>query len=74
MPTGSRLVAYARFMGFRDCPSCGETLFAAERAEFVCADRATLSWCCDTCGHAFKSDVDLRQLFGANRCVGLSYS
>jgi len=30
----------AQFMGFRDCPVCGETLFAAERAEFVCVDRA----------------------------------
>ncbi len=60
MPMGSRLAKYARFMGFRDCPVCGETLFAAERAEYVCADHATLHWRCDTCGHAFKSDVELK--------------
>jgi C4-type Zn-finger protein len=45
----------AQFMGFRDCPDCGETLFAAELAEFVCADRVVLHWRCDTCGHRFQT-------------------
>ena len=50
---------YAQFMGFRDCPACGATLFAAEHAEFVCTDRITLRWRCDACDHAFQTSADL---------------
>ena len=50
----------ARFMGFRDCPACGETLFAASRAEFVRADRVILQWRCDTCGYGFETIADTR--------------
>ena len=45
----------ARFMGFRACPACGETLFAAERAAFTCAGDIVLRWRCDTCDHAFET-------------------
>jgi rubredoxin len=51
----------AQFMGFRDCPVCGETLFAAERAEFVCVDRVVLHWRCDGCGHEFRTIADMRR-------------
>jgi hypothetical protein len=53
--TISRLEGHARFMGFRDCPGCGETLFAAEHAEFICTDHMILCWRCDACDHAFQT-------------------
>ncbi len=52
---------HARFMGFRDCPACGETLFAAAHAEFVSADRVILQWRCDTCDHGFETIADTRR-------------
>jgi hypothetical protein len=55
MTTSARLESHARFMGFRDCPACGETLFAAEHAEFICADHMILCWRCDACDHAFQT-------------------
>ena len=61
MTTNSRLRTSARFMGFRDCPACGETLFAAEYAAFVSADRITLHWRCDACDHVFQTRVDTRR-------------
>lgn len=61
MTTDSRPRTYAPFTGFRDCPACGEMLFAAEHAAFVCADRVTLYWRCDTCDHAFQTGVDTRR-------------
>lgn len=60
MTKSTHLEDYVRFMGFRDCPACGEMLFAAERAEFVSAYRVTLRWRCDFCDHAFQTDVDAR--------------
>ena len=61
MTTDSRLRTFARFMGFRDCPACGETLFAAEYAAFVSADRVTLHWRCDACDYVFRTRVDTRR-------------
>jgi ribosomal protein S27AE len=55
MMTTARIENHARFMGFRDCPVCGETLFAAEHAEFVCADHMILRWRCDACDHSFQT-------------------
>ena len=46
---------FAQFMGFRSCPNCGETLFAAEAAEFVVGSEIRLRWTCDACEHAFAS-------------------
>jgi ribosomal protein S27AE len=46
---------FAQFMGFRPCPNCGETLFAAEAAEFVIGSEVRLRWRCDACDHAFAS-------------------
>ncbi len=46
---------FAQFMGFRSCPKCGETLFAAEAAEFVIGPEIRLRWRCDACDHAFAS-------------------
>ena len=54
MTTSARLESHPRFMGFRDCPACGETLFAAEHAEFICADHMILCWRCDACDHALR--------------------
>ena len=48
---------YVRFMGFRDCPACGEMLFAAEHAEFVCAGCVTLHWRCNSCDHMFSTNA-----------------
>jgi predicted RNA-binding Zn-ribbon protein involved in translation (DUF1610 family) len=63
----------ARFMGFRDCPACGETLFAASRAEFVRADRVILQWRCDTCGYGFETIADTRGgAAGARRLSDMS--
>jgi ribosomal protein S27AE len=59
MTTSVRLESYVRFMGFRDCPACGEILFAAEHAEFVCADRVILRWRCDACDHAFQTTTNV---------------
>lgn len=59
--TTARAKNGAQFMGFRDCPVCRGTLFAAERAEFACADRVVLHWRCDTCGHGFRTIVDTRR-------------
>lgn len=53
--TSDRLKSHARFMGFRDCPGCGETLFAAEHAEFICTDHMILRWRCDSCDHTFQT-------------------
>jgi ribosomal protein S27AE len=58
MMTSARFENRARFMGFRDCPACGETLFAAEHAEFVCADHMILRWRCDACDHAFQTSAN----------------
>lgn len=49
----------ARFMGFRECPACGETLFAAERATFVYVGKVTLHWRCDACSLQFTTDADV---------------
>jgi hypothetical protein len=61
MTTDSRSRTVARFMGFRDCPACGETLFAAEHAAFVAVNYVTLFWCCDACEHVFPTDVETRR-------------
>jgi hypothetical protein len=55
----NRHLNFARFMGFRQCPTCNECLFAAERAQFVDDSRIRLRWCCDACGHAFHTEVVL---------------
>jgi ribosomal protein S27AE len=44
---------FAEFMGFRACPKCGETLFAAEAAEFILGPEVRLRWTCEACDHAF---------------------
>jgi ribosomal protein S27AE len=61
MTTDSRLRIFARFMGFRGCPACGEALFAAEHATFVSADRVILHWRCDACDHAFQTRVETQR-------------
>lgn len=61
MKTDSRVRTSASFMGFRDCPACRETLFAAEHAAFVSADQIILYWRCDACDHAFQTRVDMRR-------------
>ena len=52
---------FAQFMGFRPCPKCGETLFAAEAAEFVVGPEVRLRWTCDACDHAFASSEALAE-------------
>ena len=59
--TGNRAGNGAQFMGFRDCPFCGETLFAAERAEYVCEARVVLRWRCDACDLGFHTIADTRR-------------
>jgi transposase-like protein len=61
MTTDSRLRRVGRFMGFRDCPACGEPLFAAEHAVFVCESYVTPSWRCDACDHVFQTPVDTQR-------------
>ncbi len=42
-------------MGLRNCPACGELLFAAVAATFVQATGVTLRWSCDYCDHRFET-------------------
>lgn len=59
--TSARPENHAHFMGFRDCPVCGEILFAAEHAEFVHADHMILRWRCDVCDHCFQTTAAARR-------------
>jgi rubredoxin len=67
MMMSARLENHARFMGFRDCPACGETLFAAEHAEFVCTDHMILGWRCDTCDHVFQTSANVGRVAASTR-------
>lgn len=49
----------APFMGFRDCPACGEALFAAEQATFACVGYIVLRWRCDACDHALQTYAEV---------------
>jgi hypothetical protein len=44
-----------RFMGLRNCPACGELLFAADAATFTQTTGITLRWSCDSCDHSFET-------------------
>ncbi|HWV51714.1 hypothetical protein [Pseudorhodoplanes sp.] len=56
MMTGN-IERISRFLGFRACPACGETLFAAEHGIFGGGDRITLHWRCDSCDHRFETGL-----------------
>jgi transposase-like protein len=57
-PYDSNMARAARFMGFRSCPKCKETLFAAEAAVFVVGHRVQLHWKCDSCEYVFTSSTE----------------
>lgn len=59
MAMSTRVKSHMHFMGIRDCPECGDVLFAAERAEFVSAERIILWWRCDSCDHVFQTSEKL---------------
>jgi ribosomal protein S27AE len=56
------------FLACQTCPSCRETVFAAEGAE-VTDDAITYRWTCDLCGHAFTTRAKLTAIADEVRCA-----
>jgi hypothetical protein len=49
------------------CARCGETLFAAEWAEYLEDGRIRYLWSCDACDHEFESAARYPELDGPNQ-------
>jgi len=56
---GSEL--FAQSMASRSCPSCGETLFAGEAAEFIIGREVCLRWRCSACDHTFRDTESMAE-------------
>ena len=54
------VLAYTRFFARPSCPQCGETQLAPEHSEFVRDGLIHHTWSCDSCGHEFRTNVELK--------------
>ncbi len=55
------VLAFARYFARPACPQCGETQFAPEHSEFVRDGLIHHTWACDSCGHEFRTTVELNR-------------
>jgi predicted RNA-binding Zn-ribbon protein involved in translation (DUF1610 family) len=55
------VLAFARYFARPACPQCGETQLAPEHSEFVRDGLIHHTWACDSCGHEFRTTVELNR-------------
>jgi hypothetical protein len=55
------VLAFARYFARPACSQCGETQLAPEQSEFVRDGLIHHFWACDTCGHEFRTSVELNR-------------
>jgi len=55
------VLAFARYFARPACPQCGETQLAPEHSEFVRDGVIHHSWACDSCGHEFRTTVEINR-------------
>jgi transcription elongation factor Elf1 len=54
--------AFARYFTRPLCPECGHEQFVPERSAFIAEGSIRHAWLCESCGHEFRTLVELGAL------------